>query len=344
MSPRMKPLVKQEVEAAQPQPVEAALPQPKKRARKSWVPDHEVGSLTTMLNQLVKQRGDCDLASTSAGSTASNQAIELVDSPSPPPSIPAAQGTPSSIAGLDTFDGESLTEEDMEAANKYLVELGLGGDIDMDQANLVDRIDKDQAQEAFEESIGTALTTENVDTFTREMDKRLGRLSEEAASSQKQKEQQGTESSSIFGTEADPKVKQLQEWIAQGGFPVKSYTAALFRKQHKDDPAYAALDRSGAQVFRQNWLQDRIDKIIVVKKVEVQRWKKVDTTKGKFRCFGNIVTEFGGWQWKPGLRGAMTVAAKCTALGKPWVRRHPQSGLFIIVRIHYSFEFFKINI
>jgi hypothetical protein len=67
----------------------------------------------------------------------------------------------------------------------------------------------------------------------------------------------------------------------------------------------------------------------------------VDRTKGKYRNFGRLVLDFGGWSCKEAIEGACTAMSKCMMMGPPWVHVHPQSGLteYLVLEMDFEEEF-----
>jgi hypothetical protein len=89
--------------------------------------------------------------------------------------------------------------------------------------------------------------------------------------------------------------------------------------------------------FRQKWAKTHADKL-VARRTQTTAWGRVDKTKGRYRPFGRLVIDWGGWTCKEAVKGALTAAAKCSALGAPWIRKHPQSEMLEFLVLETEFE------
>lgn len=126
-----------------------------------------------------------------------------------------------------------------------------------------------------------------------------------------------------------------------GQWNSKSYIGNLWRKefpkgspqaQHLTEMTPEQLDK-----FRKDWCKGHVEKL-EMKKIQTTSWARVDKTKGKYRTLGNMVVEFGGWECEDAVKGALTVASKCTGLGPPWCKKHAQSELLEFLLLETEFE------
>ena len=136
----------------------------------------------------------------------------------------------------------------------------------------------------------------------------------------------------------------LDKAVDEGSFCTKSGLGNRFRADHKkgtpEGDAYALLSRGEAATFRLQWAQGELQKLDE-KRQHSQSWKRVDRTKGRYRPFGRLVIDFGGWGDKAAVQGAATAASKCMMMGAPWVHRHPQTNLleYLVLEIEWEEEF-----
>ena len=72
-------------------------------------------------------------------------------------------------------------------------------------------------------------------------------------------------------------------------------------------------------------------------------WCRKDVTTAKYRPFGRLVVDLGGWNDPLAIQGATTGCSKALILGKPWYRIHPQTEMleFIILEDGWQEEFMR---
>ncbi len=101
---------------------------------------------------------------------------------------------------------------------------------------------------------------------------------------------------------------------------------------------YRSLDRQKASEFRANWASQEL-KYLREERSSRQRWKRVDTTRGRYLPFSKMVSEEGGD--REALHGAVRVVQKCLAMGYPWVHKHPQTERYeyLLLSFEWSEEF-----
>ena len=130
---------------------------------------------------------------------------------------------------------------------------------------------------------------------------------------------------------------------AQEGIDPRSALGAVFRTNHKkgtpEGDRYAELDRQDASEFRRKWAAKQFRDIQEQKKVSCQAWARVDRTHGHYWSLGRMIQEDGGWSDAAAIRGALSVAKKCIAMGPPWVGAHPQTGRQVYLTL--SFEYLE---
>ena len=94
--------------------------------------------------------------------------------------------------------------------------------------------------------------------------------------------------------------------------------------------------REEKKTFRENWAKKRFQDYTVGKEFD-KSFSSIDTTLGEYMTFGATVIKYGGWTWSPAVTGALSTAAKCTALGGKWISIDEFSGLpmfFVLQRQH----------
>jgi hypothetical protein len=108
-------------------------------------------------------------------------------------------------------------------------------------------------------------------------------------------------------------------------------------KGTEEGAKYQKLCRADAASFRLEWAKSKL-KDMIERKVHVQGWQRVDKTKGRYRNLGRLVQDLGGFSCGEAIRGACTAARKCTMMGSPWIRRHPQTNLLEYLVLELEFE------
>ena len=78
--------------------------------------------------------------------------------------------------------------------------------------------------------------------------------------------------------------------------------------------------------YRQSWAKKQFSHMIQGKKYEEELTAE-QVSSATMMTLGAVVVHLGGWSWEPAIRGAITLAAKCQLLGKPWVERDPFTGM-----------------
>ena len=138
------------------------------------------------------------------------------------------------------------------------------------------------------------------------------------------------------------RAQALQEAVDSEGFEARSYLANVFRNDHKPGtPAGTkykeCTNRDEAKTFRMEWTKKQLNNI-TTKKVHSTSWKRIDKTLGKYRNFGRLVIDLGGWTCQEAIDGATCAITKCVMMGSPWVRRHPQTLLVEYLVLEMQFE------
>jgi hypothetical protein len=101
------------------------------------------------------------------------------------------------------------------------------------------------------------------------------------------------------------------------------------------------IGRDAASRYRLEYLQGDI-KTAEAKKIEITSWSTEDIQNMKYRTIGRIFEDLGGRTDPSVLEGLMAGIAMCTAMGHPWVHKHPQTGLIEFVIVEFSWaERFK---
>ncbi len=57
-----------------------------------------------------------------------------------------------------------------------------------------------------------------------------------------------------------------------------------------------------------------------------------------YRPLGKLIVDLGGWDDNAAVKGGLTAAGKCLALGKPWVRVHPQTEMTEFLVLQHGFN------
>jgi hypothetical protein len=125
----------------------------------------------------------------------------------------------------------------------------------------------------------------------------------------------------------------------------RSSLGGMFRTELQDmteaqQSEYKTMDRKEAAAFRVQWLQGKYQKA-VESRSESTSWQRVDKTNGEYLSLGAMIQRDGGWSDPHSVRGALTCAQKCTAMGGDWVMRHPQTNRmhYLCLRFGFSEEF-----
>ena len=141
---------------------------------------------------------------------------------------------------------------------------------------------------------------------------------------------------------AHPLLAAFTKASVDGEMPARGLVAQRFRRAHPADTAAGAeylsakaAGREAAKQFRIRWAAAERNKIKETQTYS-ESWKRVDTTRGKYKAFGRIVCDEGGWDDRGAVAGAKELARKCLAMGGQWVKRHPQTNRLIFM--HLEFE------
>lgn len=94
------------------------------------------------------------------------------------------------------------------------------------------------------------------------------------------------------------------------------------KSDEKKFAEYRTLDRKGAAEYRMNFAKVKLANLKEARVVG-QKWKRIDTTRGRYLPFSKMVREEGNDE--DALLGCVKVVQKCMAMGHPWVHRHPQT-------------------
>ena len=63
-----------------------------------------------------------------------------------------------------------------------------------------------------------------------------------------------------------------------------------------------------------------------------------DRTKFKYKTFGRMVQDWGGWNDAAAVKGATTATLMCMSLGPPWIKQHSQSKMIEMAIIQQEWE------
>ena len=126
-----------------------------------------------------------------------------------------------------------------------------------------------------------------------------------------------------------------------GEFDIRDAVGQRFAREHMKGSAehekyHQCGTREEKKTFRENWAKKRFQDYTVGKAFD-KSFSSIDTTLGEYMTFGATVIKYGGWTWSPAVTGALSTAAKCTALGGKWISIDEFSGLpmfFVLQRQH----------
>ena len=140
----------------------------------------------------------------------------------------------------------------------------------------------------------------------------------------------------------DKKIRAaLEQVLATGKFDPRSGYGNKFRTALNNDAdqkrLYDNMSKDAARDFRLNWAKTTLDSI-VKKKTTTTEWSKSDKDKYRYRTFGAMVKDFGGWRDQSAIDGASRAAMKCILMGPPWVDTHPQSEMATFAILDKSWE------
>ena len=125
-----------------------------------------------------------------------------------------------------------------------------------------------------------------------------------------------------------------EQFLARTGeFDTHSKIGVRFMREKDGNPdmkaAYAKCSGwTEKKNFRERWAKDKYKEHKRVKEKTESR-DIADIQEAEMLTFGALVNKFGGWQWEPAITGAKSHAAKCAAMGAPWVEKDEMSGLMM---------------
>ena len=81
--------------------------------------------------------------------------------------------------------------------------------------------------------------------------------------------------------------------------------------------------------------------MLCIQRTKTTSWSITDTTLGKYRNFAKVVQEFGGWQSREAVNGALEACTKCMMLGGNWLKQHPQAKFqsYLILDFEHTEKF-----
>jgi hypothetical protein len=97
------------------------------------------------------------------------------------------------------------------------------------------------------------------------------------------------------------------------------------------------LSRSQAAAFRVEWLEKH-HREYKRSKTKTTMWKRIDSDKGVYRNFGQLVISQGGWKDPSAIAGSLKLATQCVQLGHPWTKVHPQTGRTLFLELSFEFQ------
>ena len=190
--------------------------------------------------------------------------------------------------------------------------------------------------------VGDALTEQNVERFTDV----LTRVAKMRPSRNKPSQVEGAndDHGGELSKHEARRLELLEKILAEQTFPGKSSMGNLFREKLKADSVqrakYEALDTAAEQLaFRLSWCQAEAAALTARRaRSKTTTWARRDTARFRYRPFGSMVVEWGGWGCADAVKGATAAASKCVAMGHPWSKLHPQSGLMEYAIVEQGWE------
>jgi hypothetical protein len=141
-----------------------------------------------------------------------------------------------------------------------------------------------------------------------------------------------------FSVVEQQRLAGYKEAMAAGKLDPKSYLAARFRAAHKkgtpEGNEYAKLGRDESAEFRMKWAKLSFDDWRE-SKTKTSVWRRVDTTRGKYMSVPQLLTEQGDSE--EAMTGIVKLIKRCSAMGPPWIRLHPQTEIMLYLLLDFQF-------
>ena len=195
------------------------------------------------------------------------------------------------------------------------------------------------AEAAFQQMGGATLTEENLKLLERNLKSSLqGELPRPGAGQDAEDE---LIPRSDLTVHEGSRYRSLMKVLEGGGWDSRSALANRFRQKFPNIKMKSLTPDEAVQ-WQQKFCKEEMKELTVHKHQETS-WRRVDTTTAKYRPFGRVVQDLGGWTDAMAIAGATTGCSKCLILGHPWWRIHPQTEMleFIILESGWQETFEK---
>ena len=211
---------------------------------------------------------------------------------------------------------------------------------DVTRARLCEAVVSGDIHDLAHSIVGETLTEQNFDRFTDVLAAVAKTQESRSPESAVPKDNHGSELSKHEAR----RLELLEKIIAENNFPGKSPMGNLFREKLKADSVerakYEALDTAAEQLaFRLSWCKAEAASLTARRdRSKTTTWARRDLARFRYKPFGAMVVEWGGWGCADALKGATAAAAKCVSMGPPWAKLHPQSGLMEYAVVEQCWE------
>ena len=298
----------------------------------SMFPSPKSDSDDAPLHLMVKKAGASSASSAQKSTAPPSEAAEEVDD----------DGVGSTVSTVPCGDVEAAAAAS-EAAKMLSTQQGGSAPIALGWAEASDAVKALTAErDAYIRSLqdtspGVVLTQEALHEHERNINERANQRLEESGAG---------DPYAGFTQKDAARIKELERWAREGGFPIKGAMANKFREvlaMSTDKlAAYKSCDREAAKKWRLEFLQEEILKVKGRRKQSTS-WSKTDLQGCKYRTAARIFEDLGGRTDPEVAAGVVMGINKCIALGPPFFHKHPQTGLieFVIIEFGWIEKFEK---
>ena len=183
-------------------------------------------------------------------------------------------------------------------------------------AGMVASLENGNAVSWASRMVGNQLTPKNVDQYVATLRQGIR---------EKVQEHENIESGAKLNGKEAQLMGALDAALAAGHIEPQSALGNKFRAEHPP-ASLKGMNRTEISNFRIDWGKKLREKISCKSK-SVKQWSRIDSTKFKYRPFGKVVIDLGGWSDEQAVRGALTGCMQCELLGAPYVIQHPQTKM-----------------
>jgi hypothetical protein len=150
------------------------------------------------------------------------------------------------------------------------------------------------------------------------------------------------ETASLEGLRAvdTKKLAAMESATKAGKIKSTSYLAQQFRDKHAKgtecgNTYHAFPTRVEQDAFKMEWLQLEL-KEFKEQKIHTKSWKRVDHQKGNYMTIEQLEIDQGTSE--DARQGVFNLVQMCTAMGSPWILRHPQTKRLLFLKLLFGFE------